>query len=156
MHGRFRPGDCTRVVTALAFLIVGLIAAMVQAQGPGSEPKTGTKQPAKISAQEKVVQEQLEAYNRHDLDAFLKTYSPEIKLYEFPNKEISSGLEPMRKTYGRIFEREPDRKAKIAKRIVQGDYVIDHEEVTGGGREFKAVAIYLVKDDKISAVWFLK
>ena len=109
-----------------------------------------------VSAPERIVQEQLDAYNRHDVEAFLKTYSSEIKLYEFPDKELSSGLDAMRKTYGKLFEREPDRKATIAKRIVQGDYVIDHEEVSGGGRNFTAVAVYRVKDGKITAVWFLK
>ena len=133
-------------------LVVTLLGAFVS----GQESKKDDSAVPKVSAAEKVVQEQLEAYNRHDVDAFLKTYSAEIKLYEFPDKEISSGLEAMRKTYGRMFEREPDRKAKIAKRIVQGDYVIDHEVVTGGNREFKAVAIYLVKDGKIVTVWFLK
>ena len=133
-------------------VLVGLLGTFVGGQGA----KKGDAATPTVSEPEKVVQEQLEAYNRHDVDAFLKTYSAEIKLYEFPDKEISSGLEPMRKTYGRLFEREPDRKAKIAKRIVQGDYVIDHEEVSGGGREFKAVAIYRVKNDKITAVWFLR
>jgi hypothetical protein len=62
----------------------------------------------------------------------------------------------MRNTYGKLFEREPDRKATIARRIVQGDYVIDHEQVSGGGRKFTAVAVYRVKNGKINAVWFLK
>jgi hypothetical protein len=135
-----------------ALVLLALLGAVVA----GQEAKKENSAIPRISPAEKVVQEQLEAYNRHDVDAFLKTYSTEIKLYEFPDKEISSGLESMRKTYGRLFEREPDRKATIAKRIVQGDYVIDHEEVSGGGREFKAVAIYRVKDDKIVTVWFLK
>jgi hypothetical protein len=132
------------------------VAALLGAIVAGQESKKEDPAPPKVSAAEKVVQEQLEAYNRHDVDGFLKTYSAEIKLYEFPDKEILSGQDAMRKTYGRLFEREPDLKAKSAKRIVQGEYVIDHEEVSGGGREFKAVAIYRVKDDKIVTVWFLK
>jgi hypothetical protein len=135
-----------------ALVVLALLGAFVA----GQEAKKESPPVPKMSAAEKLVQEQLEAYNRHDIDAFLKTYSAEIKLYEFPDKEISSGQGAMRKTYGRLFDREPDRKARIAKRIVQGDYVIDHEEVSGGGREFKAVAIYQVKDDKIVSVWFLK
>ena len=139
-----------------------LLRARVRDRSPawcvvaGQESKRETSVSPELSAAEKVVREQVDAYNRHDLDAFLKTYSADIKLYEFPDKEIASGLEAMRKTYGKLFEREPDRKAKIARRIVQGDYVIDHEEVSGGGREFKAIAIYLVKDGKITTVWFLK
>jgi hypothetical protein len=135
-----------------ALVVFALRGAFVAAQ----EPKKDDPATPKMSAAEKVVQDQVEAYNRHDVDAFLKTYSAEIKLYEFPDKEILSGLEAMRKTYGRLFEREPHLKAKIAERIVQGDYVIYHEEISAGGREFKAVAIYRVKDDKIVTVWFLK
>jgi hypothetical protein len=137
----------------LSTLVTGSLAALVAASQQTRKESSATPP---VSESEKIVQEQLEAYNRHDVEAFLKTYSSEVKLYEFPEKELSSGLDAMRKTYGRLFEREPDRKAKIAKRIVQGDYVIDHEDVSGGGRKFTAVAIYRVKDGKITAVWFLK
>jgi hypothetical protein len=110
----------------------------------------------RISEPEKVVQRQVEAYNRHDLEAFLETYSPEIRLYVFPAKELSSGLEAMRKTYGRLFASDPGLKVKIAGRIVQGDFVIDQEEVSRRGDPFTAVAIYRVENNKITAVWFLK
>ena len=136
-----------------ALVMVTLLGAFVAA---GQQPKKEDPATPPVSEPEKIVHEQVEAYNRHDVDAFLKTYSSEIKLYEFPDKELSSGLDAMRKTYGKLFEREPDRKAKIVRRIVQGDYVIDHEEVSGGGRKFTAVAIYRVKDGKIEAVWFVK
>jgi hypothetical protein len=145
-----------RIPNAISFAPALIFVAFLGAFVTGQEIKKKDSTVPKVSAPEKVVQEQLEAYNRHDVDAFLKTYSAEIKLYEFPDKEISSGQGAMRKTYGTLFESEPDRKAKIAKRIVQGDYVIDHEEVSGGGREFKAVAIYRVKNDKIETVWFVK
>jgi len=149
-----RPGLSLR-----ATAILGSTLAIFGASGTfvtGQDTKKKDSAIPNASGVEKVVQEQLEAYNRHDVDAFLKTYSAEIKLYEFPDKEISSGLDAMRKTYGSLFEKQPDRKAKIAKRIVQGDYVIDHEVVSGGGREFKAVAIYRVKNDKITGVWFVR
>jgi hypothetical protein len=139
------------VVFATAF--VALLGAFVAA---GQQAKKEDPPTPPVSEAEKIVQEQVEAYNRHDVEAFLKTYSSEIKLYEFPKKELSSGLDAMRETYGKLFEREPDLKATIAKRIVQGDYVIDHEQVSGGGRKFSAVAIYRVKDGKIAAVWFLE
>ena len=152
MRDRVHLGFKRTTILAAALAIVGLLGGWVAGQAPKSDDSAN---PA-ISEPEKIVQEQLEAYNRHDVEAFLKTYSSEIKLYEFPDKELSSGVDAMRKTYGKLFEREPDRKARIARRIVQGDHVIDHEEVSGGGRKFTAVAIYRVKDGKITAVWFLK
>jgi hypothetical protein len=139
---------------ARAVVLVGLIAATGRGQESNKE-KIAPAGPA-VSGPENVVQEQVEAYNRHDLEAFLKTYSPEIKLYAFPDKELSSGLEAMRESYGKLFKRDPDLKVKIAKRIVQGDCVIDHEEVSGGGRPFTVATIYRVKDGKITAIWFLR
>jgi hypothetical protein len=130
----------------LVLLVVGMLAA----PGAGQEPKP------ELTGPEKVVQEQVEAYNRHDLEAFLKTYAPEIKLYTFPDKETATGLESLRTTYGKLFADEPTLKVKIARRIVQGEYVIDQEEVSMGRREFKAVAIYRVKGDKITEVRFMR
>jgi hypothetical protein len=86
----------------------------------------------------------------------LVPFPPEIKLYEFPDKELSSGLEPMRESYGKLFKKNPELKAKIAGRVVQGEYVIYQEELSGIPNPFTAVAIYRVNDGKITAVWFLK
>jgi len=149
MHWRSIIGFSRAASVARAFVLVSLIAA----PGRGQE----TKNDKTNSGSEKVVQEQVEAYNRHDIEAFLKTYSPEVKVFDFPDKLRYSGREAMRERYGNLFKNEPELKVKIAKRIVQGDHVIDHEEVSlGGGRQLTAVAVYLVEDGKITAVWFLR
>ena len=114
------------------------------------------KREKELIGPEKIVQEQVEAYNRHDIEAFLKTYSPDIKLFTYPDQEVGAGLESMRKTYGKLFADNPKLKVEIAKRIVQGEYVIDHEQVNTGSREFAAVAIYRVKAGKIIEVRFVK
>jgi hypothetical protein len=136
-------------------VLVGLIAA----PGRGQEFKPDVTSPAgpAVSGPEMVVQEQVEAYNRHDIEAFLKTYSPDIKVFVFPDKLRFSGLEVMRERYGKLFKSEPGLTVKIARRIVQGDHVIDHEEVSkGGDRQLTVVAIYRVEGGKITAVWFLR
>jgi uncharacterized protein (TIGR02246 family) len=117
----------------------------------------GSGQEAKKESPERVVQDQVEAYNRHDLDSFLGFYSPDVKLYDFPGKEVSSGLDAMRKTYGKLFADNPELKVDIVKRIVQGDTVIDQEAVSvTSRRRFTAVAIYRVKEGKIAGVWFVR
>jgi uncharacterized protein (TIGR02246 family) len=138
--------------TAVAVATLLLIAVAGSAQ---DREKKQTK-PAKAQDVERIIQEQVEAYNKHDLDAFLATYSPDIRLHEFPGKVTSSGLEEMRKQYGALFARAPGLKAEITKRIVQGNYVIDHEKVTFGGRESTAVAIYQIGGGKIVNVWFIE
>ena len=133
---------------ALAIILFGSISGPVRGQ-----ESTG---PA-VSGPQQVVQEQVEAYNRHDIEAFLKTYSAEVKVFDFPDKLRFSGLEAMRERYGKLFKSEPAPTVKIAKRIVQGAHVIDHEEVSRGAeRQLTAVAIYRVEGGKITAVWFLR
>ena len=104
------------------------------------------------------MQVQLEAYNRRDLEGFLATYSPDIRIYAHPDRLMSSGLEAMREHYGEAFAANPNGRARIASRIVQGNYVIDHEHVTGlaAGNEVRVVAVYEVRDGKIQNVWFIR
>jgi uncharacterized protein (TIGR02246 family) len=128
---------------------VATLLALAACPGPGQEiPK---------DSPEKVVQEQVDAYNRHDLDAFLGFYAPDVKLHDFPGKETTSGVAAMRETYGKLFANNPDLKVDILKRIVQGDTVIDQEAVmVKGKRRLTAVAIYRIASGKIAAVWFVK
>lgn len=105
---------------------------------------------------EKIVQQQLDAYNARDIDGFMDTYSNDIKLYNFPNKLTSNGKDKMREGYGSFFETTPDLKCEIKNRIVVGNKVIDEEFITVNGSNFSAVAIYEVENGKIAKVTFLR
>ena len=130
-------------------LAVASLAVLVACSGSGQETRKDSP--------EQVVQKQVEAYNRHDLNAFLSFYAADVKLYDFPDKERSSGLDAMRKTYGKLFADNPALKVDIPKRIVQGDTVIDQEFVfVNENHRIKAVAIYRVINGKIAAVWFVR
>jgi hypothetical protein len=138
----------------MTLVLACLLAAPGRAQ-EGKAEKSIPEGPA-VSGPERIVQEQVEAYNRHDLEAFLKTYSPDVRVSDFPDTLRYTGVEAMRDRYSKAFERQPDIKVRIAKRIVQGDHVIDHEEVSVGGRQFTVAVIYKVEAGKIAAVWFLR
>ena len=105
---------------------------------------------------EAVVQRQLEAYNAHDIDAFLATYSRDVELFTLGGERQSQGLEAMRARYGKMFKDVPQLHCDISRRIVQGNIVIDHEHLTGlpGGGTVDAIAIYEVRRGKIRRVWF--
>ncbi|WP_219930750.1 nuclear transport factor 2 family protein [Algibacter marinivivus] len=105
---------------------------------------------------ESIVNKQLLAYNNRDIDKFIETYSGQIKLYMFPNQLISKGHETMRKQYAPMFEKVSDLNAQIVNRMVLGNKVIDKEKVTYNGNTFYAIAIYEVKDGKISKVTFIQ
>ncbi|WP_237275349.1 nuclear transport factor 2 family protein [Tenacibaculum ovolyticum] len=103
-----------------------------------------------------LVQEQLEGYNKRDIDAFLKPYAKNVKVYTFPDKLNYKGIDEMRKRYAPMFEKTTDLHCKILNRIVKGTTVIDEELVTANGNTFKAVAIYEITNGKISSVRFVR
>lgn len=104
---------------------------------------------------EYLAEKQLKGYNTRDIDAFLKPFAKNVKVYRFPNKLNYEGLDKMRENYASFFKNTPDLHCKILKRIVFEDKVIDHELVTANGRTFKAVAIYEMKNGKIVSVTFM-
>ena len=106
------------------------------------------------STPEQLVQMQLNAYNAHDLDAFLVPYAEDVELYEFPSKLLSKGKEQMRKDYIFITQ-TPKLYCRIQKREIKDNTVTDHEEVTfGGGKPVYATATYIIENGKISKVYF--
>lgn len=105
---------------------------------------------------EVIVQKQLDAYNNRDIDAFMATYTEDVKLYSFPNKLNTEGQVAMRKGYSGFFKNTPDLHCEIKNRIVIGNKVIDEEYITSNGINFSAIAIYEVRNGLISKVTFIQ
>ncbi|WP_299107196.1 nuclear transport factor 2 family protein [uncultured Winogradskyella sp.] len=105
---------------------------------------------------ETIVNQQLEAYNNKDIDAFTYTYSENIKLYSFPDTLNSDGQEAIKKGYTSFFNSVPDLNAEIVNRIVIGNMVIDKEKVLINGKIYYAIAIYEVENELISKVTFIQ
>jgi hypothetical protein len=107
-----------------------------------------------MTTPEHIVQRQLDAYNARDIDALLATYAPHARQFEHPGKLLATGAAEMRERMAARFE-EPNLHARLLQRVVMGNIVIDHEEVTrtfpeGRGR-VDMVAIYEVIDGKIQS-----
>lgn len=115
--------------------------------------------PSKILkiAPEILVQQQLNAYNARNIDAFMEPYAEDVELYTFPNTLLSKGKDAMRKTYETMFKRYPELHCEIKQRIINLNTVIDKESVSGvkPGQKIEATALYEIKNDKISKVYFL-
>lgn len=129
-------------------LLAGCVAISVSPR-EHSSPRTA-------SAAEAIVQTQVDAYNRRDLEAFLATYAEDAEAFTFPNTPIGAGKKSFRDIYGGLFRETPDLAVVISNRIVQGNFVIDEEQVNAGGKKVKATAIYQVEAGKIRRVWFLE
>jgi imidazolonepropionase-like amidohydrolase len=104
-----------------------------------------------------LAQQQLNAYNAKDIDAFVAPYSDSVELYVFPNTLISKGKNKMYESYKTMFAQVKDLHCELVNRVVQGNTVIDHESVTGfGPKPVKAIAIYTIEKGKIQRVHFIQ
>jgi len=103
-------------------------------------------------------QGQLEAYNRQDIEDFLKWYSDDVEVYNFPDELVYKGIDKMRDRYVNAWKQNPKQKAEVTSRIVNGNTVVDKEHVTGraNGQEVNVIAIYRVNYGKISKVYFIR
>jgi hypothetical protein len=107
---------------------------------------------------EEVVQRQLDAYNAHDVEAWLATYAEDGQQFEHPAKLLASGSAQLRERITARFQ-EPNLHARLIKRIVMDHIVVDHEEVTrtfpDGTGKIGLVAIYEVRNGRIAMAWFI-
>lgn len=109
------------------------------------------------SGPEVLVQQQLNAYNAGQTDAFMAPYHEEVELYYYPNELFSEGKAAMRPVYERLFQQVPDLHCELVNRMVLGNKVIDYERLTGfpDGRTVEAIALYEIAEGKIKRVTFL-
>ena len=112
-----------------------------------------------LSPEAALVQRQLDAYNAHDLEAFIATYSPEIEIFDISNASTAqmTGLEGMRAVYGEMFSTMPNLRCDLGNRIADGAFVVDREICAmgePGDPPERAIAIYQVEDNLIRRVWF--
>lgn len=106
---------------------------------------------------EEIIQAQVIAYNKRDIEAFTALHSPTAQLFNLPTGElICEGDEAIRKRYTQRFA-NPNLHAEIINRIVHGNRVIDYEAITGmvADRIVNAVAIYEIENNLIQRVWFI-
>ena len=105
-----------------------------------------------------IAQQQANAYNARDLDAFLSFYAPDVQAFAFPDRLMGEGIDSMRRNYGRLFEQAPQLHVEITNRMHLGNTVIDQEIVRGtsSGGPVEAIAIYRVTDGRIDQVRFVR
>ncbi|OLS40411.1 nuclear transport factor 2 family protein [Bacillus sp. MRMR6] len=106
---------------------------------------------------EKVVQQQIEYYNKQDINGFASTYADDITVYTFPDNTVTlSGKQALVERYLETFKKK--MFAEIINRSIVGNRVIDWEIATNGltGEKASLMAIYEVENNLISKVWFIR
>jgi len=110
------------------------------------------------SSPEDVVRAYAEAANRHDVEALLALYAPDVRKYRFPGTLASEGRESNRDKYKRNFAENPDLKVKILDMSVLADKVVSHDLVTGlaSGRTSEEIAVYQVENGLITNIVYVE
>jgi hypothetical protein len=105
-----------------------------------------------------IVRRQLDAYNAHDIDAFMAMWSDNAKYYEHPSKLLADGAAQIRARHVAGF-RDAKPYGDLLSRTVIGNKVIDHERVARTfpeGRGYvEVIAIYEVDNQAIENAWFI-
>jgi len=148
--GEFQMAHSIAVDAAGAVYVGDITGGRVQKFIPTMDPNP------KYSGPAAVIQENVDAYNAHDVDRFVATFAPEADLFEHPDKLLAHGQEAIRQRYAARLA-DPIVHATIRNRIVVGDYVVDHELVRlnlpEGPGTMEAIVTSEVKDGRIARAW---
>ncbi|WP_284343696.1 nuclear transport factor 2 family protein [Dyella mobilis] len=103
------------------------------------------------------MQQQLEAYNARDIDAFMQWWAEDCPYYAFPSQLLAHGTAQIRERHLARFQ-ESNLRGELLHRSVVGNLVVDHERVTRtfaeGPGEVEVLAVYEVSEGKIAKAWF--
>ena len=138
-----------RILSPLAVLLLCACSVTVRRAPP----------PAAVSDAERVVQAQVDAFNRRDVEGFMAAYAPGAIHWEYPADTVFAGAPRIREHYAQLFA-DPDAArlhAEVRSRIAKDRFVIDEERVTGlpGEDVHVSVIIYEVVNGRIQNAWFM-
>ncbi|MEO9869555.1 nuclear transport factor 2 family protein [Ekhidna sp.] len=92
---------------------------------------------------EEIVQQQLDLYNNKDLQGFMSLFSEDATLInQSDGKVLATGKSEVEKLYSNLFQKSPNLYSELKNRMVLGNTIIDHENITG--RLGKPEAIELI------------
>ena len=111
--------------------------------------------PRMHASAESVVQRQLDAYNAHDLQAFLAEYAQDVHVYRPPvRKPAIVGKRAFAEFYATQRFNCVALHAQLLNRMVLGNKIIDHERISGVREQpFEVAVVYHVIDGLIQYTW---
>ena len=109
---------------------------------------------------DQVVQQQLDAYNSRNIDAFMALFHSDIEIWTLGADTPSFvGWEKVKEMYWELFEQSPELHSNVLNRSVIGNRVIDYERISGrkgSSEDIFLVMIYEVEEGKIRRAWALR
>lgn len=100
---------------------------------------------------EQVVQEQLEMYNAHDLNAFALTYTEDVVLADFVTGiRWAEGQSALRAYYARVFSQQPHLHGTALHRLMLNTVAIELEATTiAPGKIIHSIIILEVRGERV-------
>lgn len=102
------------------------------------------------------VEKQFQAYNQHDLAAFVACYSDDFVAYRMPNLSPSlEGKAALEMFYKNHRFNNKALRAELVSRTVLGNKVFDHEIIYGiYDQPVNSIAVFEVENGLIKTAWF--
>jgi len=115
----------------------------------------------KTAATRELIERQLLAYNRQDLDGHCACFAQDVTVSNLGEAPNLTGAEAYRSRYAGLFAQFPQNRATVVNRIVVGAWAVDHERVeripnAADPAPFDVLALYHVKDGRIGSVRFVR
>jgi hypothetical protein len=102
-----------------------------------------------------VVNKRMDAYNQHNLNAFLATYAETVQVYTYPDKQLAGGKVHLQSIFEPMFK-EGNVSVTIHQQIEKDSFVINQETVIYADKKTDYVSIYKVEDGLITEVRFVR
>ncbi|MFY7960530.1 MAG: nuclear transport factor 2 family protein [Elsteraceae bacterium] len=105
-----------------------------------------------------IVDQQLVAYNAHDIDAYMALFAPDAVISELASgAEIVRGEAAIRSFYTARFSDNPELRCEVFSHTDLGDFAIDREQVLGlPNGPLQLIAIYEVREGLIRSLRFIR
>ena len=104
--------------------------------------------------QHPIIDPQIEAYRKRDIETFASFYATEVKAFR-NGEPFLSGIEDLKVKYKELFELSPALAIEISERRIEEPYIYDTELITGlrGNSQQIVVRVrYKIADAKIIEV----
>ena len=111
-------------------VLMMLVVAGCRSHGPEAESVAPAPK-EQLSEAERVVLQQQDAYNKHDIEAFVAAHAPDVRFYRYPDSLVFEGRDSVRARFGRLFAKAPSVHASTDARMAHGDIVVWQETATG-------------------------
>ncbi len=116
---------------------------------------TSAERPAARTATETaalaIVQRRIEAFNEHDIEGYLSTHHPHVRIYRYPDTLLGEGRAHLRRVFGADFRNEVGRIEVGAQSVVDGT-VVSEEYLTLYGPPEHLIAVYTVVQGQIVSI----